>query len=76
MTIAQVSSIHMAYNISQTLQKKQILLFQKTRLIIYEYLAFAENQSVTVTIPRGAASPEVDITKLTPTQWYVPSRFL
>ena len=40
----------------------------------YEYLAFAENQSVTVTIPRGAASPEVDITKFTPTQWYLPSK--
>ena len=39
-----------------------------------EHLAFAENQSVTVTIPRGAASPEVDITKFTPTQWYVPSQ--
>jgi plastocyanin len=39
----------------------------------HEYLAFAENQSVIVTKPRGAASPEVDITKFTPTQWYVPS---
>jgi hypothetical protein len=39
-----------------------------------EHLAFAENQSVTVTIPLGAASPEVDITKFTTTQWYVPSQ--
>ena len=38
-----------------------------------KYLAFAESQSIIVTIPRGAASPEVDITKFTPTQWYVPS---
>jgi plastocyanin len=40
----------------------------------FDYLAFAENQSLTVIIPKGAASPEVDITKLTPTQWYVPSQ--
>lgn len=33
-----------------------------------KYLAFAESQSIIVTIPRGAASPEVDITKFTPTQ--------
>jgi plastocyanin len=39
-----------------------------------DYLAFAENQSLTVIIPRGAASPEVDITKLSPTQWYIPSQ--
>lgn len=39
-----------------------------------EHLEFADNQSVTVTIPRGAASPEVDITKFTPTEWYVPSQ--
>ena len=38
-----------------------------------DYLVFAENQSHTVIIPRGAASPEVDITKLSPTQWYIPS---
>jgi plastocyanin len=37
-------------------------------------LAFAENQSLNVIIPRGAASPEVDITKLSPTQWYLPSQ--
>ena len=40
----------------------------------YNYMAFAENQSAIVTIPKGAASPEVDITKLTPTQWYTPPR--
>ena len=40
----------------------------------YNYMAFAENQSVIVTIPKGAANPEVDITKLTPTQWYTPAR--
>jgi plastocyanin len=37
-------------------------------------LVFAENQSHTVIIPRGAASPEVDITKLSPTPWYIPSQ--
>jgi plastocyanin len=40
----------------------------------YNYKAFAENQSVIVTIPKGAANPEVDITKLTPTQWYIPPK--
>lgn len=39
-----------------------------------DYLAYGESESRTVIIPRGAASPEVDITKLTPTQWYVPSQ--
>lgn len=39
-----------------------------------DYLAYGESQSRTVIIPKGAASPEVDITKLTPTQWYVPSQ--
>ena len=38
------------------------------------YMAFAEDQSVIVTIPRGTANPEVDITKLSPTQWYTPAR--
>lgn len=39
-----------------------------------DYLAFADNQSITVIIPKGAASPEVDIRKFTPTQWYIPSQ--
>ena len=37
-------------------------------------MAFADDQSVVVTIPKGTASPEVNITKLTPTQWYTPAR--
>lgn len=40
----------------------------------FNYMAFAENQSVIVTIPKCAANPEVDITKLTPTQWYIPPK--
>lgn len=32
------------------------------------------NESLTVLIPKGAANPEVDITKLTPRQWYIPSQ--
>jgi plastocyanin len=39
-----------------------------------DYLVYGKSQSRTVVIPKGAASPEVDITKLTPTQWYVPSQ--
>jgi plastocyanin len=39
-----------------------------------DYFAFAEARSLTIIIPKGAASPEVDITKLTPTQWYIPSK--
>jgi plastocyanin len=42
--------------------------------IFIDRLVLAENQSHTIIIPRGAASPEVDITKLSPTQWYVPSQ--
>jgi len=48
-----------------------------------KYIAFAESQSIIVMIPRGAASPEVDITKFTPTHtccgcgclYFVPQRF-
>jgi len=32
------------------------------------------NESGRVLIPKGSANPEVDITKLTPRQWYVPSQ--
>lgn len=32
------------------------------------------NESASVVIPKGSASPEVDITKLTPRQWYIPSQ--
>jgi plastocyanin len=38
------------------------------------YEAHAVGESITVTIPRGAANPEVDITKLGPRQWYVPNQ--
>jgi plastocyanin len=42
----------------------------------YDFLfeAHAVDESFTVTIPRGAANPEVDITKLGPRQWYVPNQ--
>jgi plastocyanin len=41
------------------------------------HLAYAAStsstaKSFTVTIPKGSANPEVDITKLGPRQWYVP----
>jgi len=41
---------------------------------IYAQTTQDENQqgSFEVTIPRGAANPEVDITNLSPRQWYVP----
>lgn len=44
--------------------------------IDYDFLseAHAVGKSFTITIPRGAANPEVDITKLGPRQWYVPNQ--
>ena len=30
------------------------------------------NKNIIVTIPKGSANPEVDITKLGPRQWYLP----
>ena len=32
------------------------------------------NNSIQITIPKGAANPEVDITNLEPRQWYVPQQ--
>lgn len=39
-----------------------------------DYSIFAQQKSIekTVTITKGSANPEVDITKLTPKQWYSP----
>ena len=47
-----------------------LLVFLMLRVVLksIDYLAFATNQSISVIIPKGAASSEVDITKLTPTQ--------
>ncbi|MFZ0557212.1 MAG: plastocyanin/azurin family copper-binding protein [Nitrososphaeraceae archaeon] len=44
--------------------------------IDYDFVseAHAVDKSFTITIPRGAANPEVDITKLGPRQWYVPNQ--
>ena len=44
--------------------------------VLSNLLAFGQTNtsSSRVNIPKGAANPEVDITKLTPTQWYIPSR--
>ena len=41
--------------------------------IDYDFLseAHAVGKSFTITIPRGAANPEVDITKLGPRQWFL-----
>ena len=41
----------------------------------YYHLAYADSsggKSFNVTIPKGSANPEVDITKLGPRQWYFP----
>jgi plastocyanin len=40
-----------------------------------DFISFAQENTTekTVTIPKGAANPEVDITKFTATQWYKPS---
>lgn len=40
-----------------------------------DYLEFVENFYLTVIVPKGAASPEVDTIKLMPAHgWYVPSQ--
>ena len=45
--------------------------------IDYDFLfeAHAVGKSFTITIPRGAANPEVDITKLGPRQWFLLPSF-
>lgn len=55
------------------------ILIGSVILIGFEYEDFlpeahAVGKSFTITIPRGAANPEVDITKLGPKQWYVPNQ--
>lgn len=45
-----------------------------TVIIFYPNHSVIGNESASVIIPKGSASPEVDITKLTPRQWYVPSQ--
>jgi plastocyanin len=66
-SIILVSSIPSTYN----LVHKYVFMDPESTSL----LAFGEtNTSARVNIPKGAANPEVDITKLTPTQWYVPSR--
>ncbi|MGC1132956.1 MAG: hypothetical protein WA941_09035, partial [Nitrososphaeraceae archaeon] len=55
-----------------------IILLQSNIMIDFDFgflsEAHAVDESFTVTIPRGAANPEVDITKLGPRQWYVPNQ--
>lgn len=45
-----------------------------TVIIFYPSGSVIGNESASVVIPKGSASPEVDITKLTPRQWYLPSK--
>ena len=45
-----------------------------TVIIFYPSGSVVGNESASVVIPKGSASPEVDITKLTPKQWYLPSK--
>ena len=45
--------------------------------IHYNNLAYAiTGKHYTITIPKGSANPEVDITKLGPKQWYLPRELL
>ena len=44
--------------------------------MLYPFIVASATESVTVIIPKGSANPEVDITKLTPRQWYSPSKIL
>ncbi len=45
-----------------------------TVILFYPSGSVIGNESASVVIPKGSASPEVDITKLTPRQWYLPSK--
>lgn len=45
-----------------------------TVIIFYPSDFAVGNESTSVVIPKGSANPEVDITKLTPRQWYIPSK--
>ena len=49
-------------------------IFALTVITLYPNEFVIGNESSSVVIPKGSASPEVDITKLTPRQWYVPSQ--
>jgi len=64
--IILASSIVYSYNLIQQQGSKHPLSTIQ--------LVFGDTKTSQVNIPKGAASPEIDITKLTPTQWYVPSR--
>lgn len=45
--------------------------------IHYNNLAYAiTGKHYTITIPKGSANPEVDITKLGPKEWYLPRELL
>ena len=51
--------------------------FSLLRNIHYNNLAYAiTGKHYTITIPKGSANPEVDITKLGPKQWYLPRELL
>ena len=49
-------------------------IFTLTVITFYPNEFVIGNESASVVIPKGSASPEVNITKLTPRQWYVPSQ--
>jgi hypothetical protein len=36
------------------------------------YAIVKRQKNINITIPKGSANPEVDITKLGPRQWYLP----
>lgn len=47
-------------------------LYNSNNTSFFLYAQDQESMDLTVTIPKGAANPEVDITNLSPRQWYDP----
>lgn len=47
-------------------------LYNIDNISFFSYAQDQESKNLTVTIPKGAANPEVDITNLSPRQWYDP----
>jgi plastocyanin len=72
----KLSFITLQFTTSITVGLLLLFLIQTFSLLYnmhYNNLAYAmTGKHYTITIPRGSANPEVDITKLGPRQWYLP----
>ena len=47
-------------------------LFNTNNIPFFSYGQEQQSRDIIVTIPKGSANPEVDITNLSPRQWYDP----